>query len=80
MEAPVHNMSSLFDQLGLPSDAASIERFIASHSPLGPGVVLHEAPFWTTAQATFLREEIAEDADWAEVIDELNAGLRAAAA
>jgi hypothetical protein len=69
-------MSGLFDQLGLPSDGVAIESFIATHSPLPSDVVLSEATFWTSAQATFLREEIVEDADWAEVVDELNARLR----
>ena len=36
---------------------------------------LSEAAFWTPAQAAFLREEILNDADWAEVIDQLNAEL-----
>lgn len=78
METPMHSMNSLFDQLGLPSDEEAIERFIETHSPLAPGVLLADAPFWTPAQASFLREEIIEDADWAEVVDELNAQLRAA--
>ena len=36
------------------------------------GALLAEAPFWSDAQARFLRQEILEDADWAQVIDELN--------
>lgn len=77
METPIHSMSTLFDQLGLPSDSAAIEGFIEAHGPLPPGLALSDAPFWTSAQATFLREEIFEDADWAEVVDELNAQLHA---
>lgn len=77
MEMPIHTMSDLFAQLGLPSDQASIEHFIETHRPLASGVALAEAPFWTPAQATFLSEEILEDADWAEVIDELNAEMHA---
>lgn len=77
METPIHSISNLFDQLGLPSDEGAIERFIATHSPLGTDALLAEAPFWTSSQASFLREEIIEDADWAEVVDELNARLRA---
>lgn len=76
MEMQVHNMSNLFAQLGLPSEPAAIEGFIASHSPLPEAVCLHEAPFWSPAQAAFLREEILEDADWAEAVDELNVRLR----
>ncbi|MCW5637448.1 MAG: DUF2789 family protein, partial [Rubrivivax sp.] len=33
--------------------------------------------FWSPAQARFLREEVAEDADWAELVDQLNLMLRA---
>lgn len=77
MEAPMHSMSNLFAQLGLPSDQAAIEHFINTHSPLPTNIVLAEAPFWTPAQASFLREEILKDADWVDVIDELNAELHA---
>jgi hypothetical protein len=45
------------------------------HSSLATYVLLSEAPFWTISQASFLREEILNDADWAEVIDQLNARL-----
>lgn len=38
---------------------------------------LAEAPFWTPTQAEFLSEEIMNDADWVEVIDQLNAMLHA---
>ncbi|MCB1888868.1 MAG: DUF2789 domain-containing protein [Rhodocyclaceae bacterium] len=75
MEQPIHSMSNLFAQLGLPSDTASIARFIEHHRPLPESMRLSEAPFWSPAQASFLREEIQEDADWAPVIDELNADL-----
>lgn len=77
MDQPIHPFTELFAQLGLPSDEQSIRQFIASHTPLGAGIALAEAPFWTPAQAAFLREEILEDADWAEVVDQLNAALRA---
>jgi hypothetical protein len=79
VEMSIHNMSSLFAQLGLPSEPAAIESFIASHSPLPESVRLHNAPFWTPAQAAFLRDEFLEDADWAEAVDELNVRLRAKA-
>jgi hypothetical protein len=77
MENPQHSLSNLFAQLGLPSEASDIALFIAAHSPLPLGVPLIEAPFWTSSQASFLCEEILKDADWAEVIDELNEALRA---
>lgn len=76
MELSQHTMTHLFAQLGLASEPPAIEAFIAAHRPLPANVALHEASFWTAAQAGFLREAISEDADWAEVIDRLNAGLR----
>lgn len=77
MESSLHTMASLFAQLGLPADADAIGAFIRTHRPLEGSLALHEAPFWTAAQAEFLLEEILEDADWAPVVDLLNAELRA---
>ena len=77
MEPPTHSINNLFTQLGLASDEASIAKFIKTHRALASDVVLSEASFWTPAQAAFLREEILKDADWAEVIDRLNAELHA---
>jgi hypothetical protein len=75
MEPTVHPFSELFAQLGLPNDNASIQQFIATHSPLPNGMRLEEAPFWSRAQAQLLREERREDADWAMVVDRLNVAL-----
>lgn len=36
----------------------------------------HQASFWTQAQASFLREAIEEDADWVELVDQLDVMLR----
>lgn len=79
MDAPFHQFSDLFAQLGLASDESDIRAFIAKHSPLPPDVELSEASFWTPAQATLLRDELIEDADWAEAVDQLNLALRAPA-
>lgn len=68
-------MSKLFAQLGEADDRISIERFISAKRPLAGGVLLHEAVFWSLAQASFLREAISDDADWAAVADALNAAL-----
>ncbi len=77
MDLSAHQLSNLFDQLGLDSSPASIENFIKEHSPLATNTLLANASFWTDSQATFLREEILNDADWAEVIDQLNERLHA---
>jgi hypothetical protein len=76
MEKPFHRFSELFAQLGLPADVPSIRQFIAAHSPLQGDVRLEEARFWTVAQSRLLSDLIWQDADWAEVADQLNAVLR----
>ena len=75
MESTMHTLNNLFAQLGLPSDDAAIESFIKTHNHLPSSLSLSQAPFWTATQAAFLCEEIINDADWAEVIDQLNAML-----
>jgi hypothetical protein len=76
MESPTHSLPSLFKQLGLPDEPVDIDKFIATHSPLKPDLHLADAFFWTKSQAEFLRDEILDDADWAEVVDQLNVMLR----
>ena len=77
MDQPIHRFSELFAQLGLASDDQAIAQFLAAHRPLADEIALADAPFWTAAQAAFLREELLEDADWAEMVDQLNVALRA---
>ena len=76
MENAFHRFADLFAQLGLPADHAGIREFIAAHAPLAGDIRLADAPFWSEVQARLLREMIAEDADWAEVVDHLDAALR----
>ena len=57
MDAPFHQFSDLFAQLGLPSDESDIRAFIAKHSPLPQNVELWDAAFWTPAQASLLRDQ-----------------------
>jgi len=78
MEQNLHLMTSLFDQLGLPSTPAAIQAFIESKRPLDHHLALHDAPFWSSSQAAFLREQVENDADWAVIIDKLDSGLRRA--
>jgi hypothetical protein len=77
MDEPVHDFAQLFAQLGLPSDTPAIDHFIATHRPLPDELKLSEAPFWTSSQASFLREGLQADADWAPTIDALNVALHA---
>jgi len=76
MDLTEHTLRALFEQLGLPSSIAAIDGFIAEHRGLSEDIRLADAPFWTKAQAQFLREEFEEDAEWIEVIDQLNVRLR----
>lgn len=76
MNKSINYFSDLFAQLGLPCDDADIREFLAAHTPLATSVKLSDAPFWTPAQRTFLSEAVAQDADWALLVDQLNAALR----
>lgn len=75
MERSIHRFSELFAQLSLPSDVHGIAQFIERHAPIPAGQRLEDAPCWTAAQATLLRDMIAQDADWAELADQLNSAL-----
>lgn len=75
MEPLVHSINALFQQLGLPDSDKAIDRFIAEHGPLPRTTILYKADFWTPAQAEFLQEALEDDADWAEIVDELDARL-----
>ena len=78
MDSTYHRFTELFQQLGLASDTRSIQEFLARHSPLHPSIRLENAPFWSQAQSSLLRDEILLDADWAEVAENLNSRLHAA--
>jgi len=76
MNKPDHRFSDLFAQLGLPNDAQTIAQFLTTHTALTQGVRLHEAPFWTHSQSTFLRESWNQDSDWAGPVDQLSEVLQ----
>ena len=76
MDTSKHTLTTLFEQLGMPSDDDSINRFIAQNSPLPQDIALQDAPFWSESQSQFLEEGLEEDSDWAEIIDELDAQMR----
>lgn len=75
MDMTTHDMATLFAQLGLENSPSAITAFIANHK-LPAELSLSEAPFWTEAQASFLKENWRQDADWSVVIDQLNVQLR----
>lgn len=70
-----HTLADLFAQLGLNPETEAIEGFLAHHH-LADGELLSDAGFWSEGQRSFLSEAIAEDSDWCEVVDELDALLR----
>lgn len=76
MDTSPHTLSALFDQLGLPSSELAIAQFIDQHSPLDPALSLVEASFWNPGQRAFLIEALADDSDWTELVEHLDADLR----
>lgn len=75
MDMTRHDMATLFAQLGLDSSPTAIKAFIDSHK-IPANTSLAQAAFWTEAQASFLTENLKQDADWSEVIDQLDVMLR----
>ena len=75
MDTSSHTMEALFAQLGLPNSATAMDNFMQNNH-LPNEVALENAAFWSAGQAQFIREAIAADADWAEVVDHLDAQLR----
>lgn len=76
MNKPMQHFKDLFAQLGLPTDEPGMRHFVATHAPLSDKLRLAEAPFWSPAQAAFLREAILQDSDWVTQVDQLNIALR----
>jgi hypothetical protein len=71
-----HNLSELFQQLGLNSSQQGIDSFVNQYSGLSATTALKDAHFWSASQASFIDEAIIQDSDWSEAVDELNARLR----
>ena len=71
MDTSAHTLESLFAQLGLDNSEQAVRLFVKQHK-LAPGMAIQDAPFWNSAQASFIRESLKQDAEWCEVIDELN--------
>ena len=70
------DINLLFKQLGLDDDDTSIYHFLKTHSPLNSSTAISEAKFWNKSQRTFIKEELAIDSEWSEVIDQLSLALR----
>ncbi len=76
MDTSAHNLKGLFSQLGLSDQQSAIDTFIEQNSPLDSNTNLADAPFLTSTQQSFIRQQWELDSDWCEVIDELDALLR----
>lgn len=76
MEKQNHSLASLFEQLGLESTDQAIQDFINRNAPLPGNVELYKAEFWNSSQASFLQQSKDDDADWAEIVDQLDTMLR----
>ena len=76
MDRSSHTLACLFAQLGLDNSDEQIIQFIKKNRGIADEVAIHEAKIWNSAQASFLQEALAEDSDWAEIVDSLNAQLR----
>ncbi len=76
MESYHTKMQDLFAQLGLPNGQKSIEDFIQKHKGLAPCTHIEDAVFWSAQQAGFIKSALIEDAEWTELIDQLNTLLR----
>lgn len=76
MESGLHTLCELFRQLGLPDDVPAIQHFIAQHRPLASDIKLVDAPLWNAGQRAFLQQALSNDADWVELVDQLDARLR----
>jgi hypothetical protein len=76
MEVEGHSLVKLFKQLGLDNTEQAIQGFIKKNTPLSSKVELHKANFWSASQSSFLQQSKDDDADWAEIVDQLDAMLR----
>ena len=76
MDTSIHTINLLFEQLGLESSDEAIQQFINQYSPLPDNIALGDAEFWSESQAIFLHRAKEEDADWAEIVDQLDVLLR----
>ncbi len=75
MDTSIHNLQTLFAQLGLPASDDAIEEFVNDHT-LDSGLKINEASFWNASQTEFLEEAIYQGSDWAEIVDLFDLLLR----
>jgi hypothetical protein len=71
----VYTLPDLFKQLGLASDQAAIDSFIAQHSGVCTHCGLPDAPIWTDIQRSFLHDAVAQDSEWSMISETLTGML-----
>ncbi|WDE06912.1 DUF2789 domain-containing protein [Thalassomonas viridans] len=76
MDRSNHTLACLFSQLGLDNKDTYINDFINKNKGIPADIHLANAGIWNQSQAEFLTQAIAEDSDWAEVVDSLDNLLR----
>ena len=75
MDTTSATLTHLFEQLGLDSSPSGINKFLSQHIITG-STKLTEASFWNHAQKAFLEECLKDDAQWSELVDQLDVLLR----
>lgn len=75
MDTTPVDLSHLFEQLGLDNSDEAMVQFITAHK-LASHIHLSQASFWTSAQKSFIIEALEADAQWTELIEQLDTQLR----
>ncbi|GGQ01128.1 DUF2789 domain-containing protein [Shewanella ulleungensis] len=75
MDTTENDLSHLFQQLGLAHSQQDINEFV-SQNKLAAHTLLIDAPCWNPSQRAFIKEALMEDAQWSEVIDQLDVMMR----
>jgi|TARA_R110000868_G_scaffold172143_2_gene407973 hypothetical protein len=76
MDTTSNDLSHLFKQLGLPHDQEGIDDFVIQNK-LDKHTLITDADCWNSGQKAFLKEALLQDAQWSEVIDQLDVMMRA---
>lgn len=76
MGNPLHFFSVLFARLWRPRDMPDIRNFRTLHGQIGKAAEPPDAPCRTLAQGALLRESLPDDADRAELIDQIGSTPR----
>jgi hypothetical protein len=76
MDTTSNDLSHLFKQLGLPHDQEGIDYFVIQNK-LDKHTLITDADCWNSGQKAFLKEALLQDAQWSEVIDQLDVMMRA---